>query len=339
MYRSNKGEFLKVTEMTEGWAGLLEKMQSVEKDVTVLEFLDKYFPAPGFAALRSHVTSFLEGFDLADISRASVKSILKEWLAEEDDNYRLPQGYGAMINYLAVLVNRKGVKVRTGMQVTSVSWQEGEVVVYTKEGHVFQAKKLLVTVPVSMLQIPPRKGGIRFTPKLHFNQQLASMIGFGAVVKIILKFRNTFWQRDAGFILSDQPIPTWWTQSPSPGTLLTGWVGGPPAAALSGSRDELILKKALSSLAAIYHCSPMELTEHLVWYKVFNWQKMEYFRGGYSFATLETPVAQQLISTPLADTIFFAGEGLYSGEHPGTVEAAISSGMNVSGKIKSSFRH
>ncbi len=334
MYRSQKGKFLKVPEMTEGWAGLLEKMQAVETDLTVLEFLDKNYNAPRYASLRRHVTSFLAGFDLADVSRASVKSILKEWLSEEDDNYRLPQGYGGMVNFLVDFITRMGVTLRTGLQVTSVSWEEGKVVVSTREGQEFKANKLLVTVPVSVLQSPPGEGGIRFMPPIHFNQQVASMIGFGAVVKIVLKFRKPFWQPDAGFILSDQPIPTWWTRLPSPEPVLTGWVGGPPAAALSKNADEFILNKALVSLAAIYHCSSTELQENLVWSKVFNWQKMEHVRGGYSYATLETSAAQQLIATPLAGTLFFAGEGLYSGGHPGTVEAAISAAMNIARTIR-----
>jgi monoamine oxidase len=51
-----------------------------------------------------------------------------------------------------------------------------------------------------------------------------------------LQFKTDFWTsyaEDIGFILSDEAIPTWWTQSPVQGKLLTGWHGGPKAATLS----------------------------------------------------------------------------------------------------------
>ena len=51
--------------------------------------------------------------------------------------------------------------------------------------------------------------------------------------------------------------------------------------------------------------------------------------GAYSYATVETEAAKKLMTTPLANTIFFAGEALYSGNHPGTVEAALVSALDA----------
>jgi monoamine oxidase len=45
------------------------------------------------------------------------------------------------------------------------------------------------------------------------------------------------------------------------------------------------------------------------------------------------PDARRLLKEPLEDTLYFAGEGLYEGEVPGTVEAAFSSGATVADKI------
>ncbi len=45
--------------------------------------------------------------------------------------------------------------------------------------------------------------------------------------------------------------------------------------------------------------------------------------GGYSYHTPESENALKLLNTPIQDTIFFSGEALYKGDHPGTVEAAI----------------
>ena len=53
----------------------------------------------------------------------------------------------------------------------------------------------------------------------------------------------------------------------------------------------------------------------------------------------QTSAASQLLNRPVNGTIFFAGEGLYEGASPGTVEAALISGKEAAGKlIKNSFK-
>ena len=66
---------------------------------------------------------------------------------------------------------------------------------------------------------------------------------------------------------------------------------------------------------------------------VFNWQQEETTLYGYSYNTLQTPAARQLLNTPIDSTIFFAGEGVYEGVSPGTVEAALVSGKQAAAKL------
>ena len=42
-----------------------------------------------------------------------------------------------------------------------------------------------------------------------------------------------------------------------------------------------------------------------------------------------TPACRQLLRTPVAETLYFAGEAIYEGTVPGTVEAAFHSGLEV----------
>ena len=59
------------------------------------------------------------------------------------------------------------------------------------------------------------------------------------MIKILLRFRRPWWRErkeelaEMSFLLSDQPIPVWWTQYPNRHPVLTGWFGGPRTAALS----------------------------------------------------------------------------------------------------------
>lgn len=336
MYRKSQGRFTEAAEMTEDWNGLLEKMEAEPADLTVKELLEKHFSGERYVLFRKHVRSYAEGFDLADISRASVKGMLKEWKEQEYTNFRIPAGYSRLMNYLADQAKSKGARVVTGQPVSKVHWQRGEVSVQTREGNQWTAARLLVTVPVSMLQKQASGAGIKFMPPVDIDQSGSGIIGFGAVIKLVFRFKRSFWQVDAGFILSDELIPTWWTQLPDPVPLITGWVGGLAASELSSEGDESLVEIGLGSLAAIYDLPVETLKEQLEHASVFNWQRQPYILGGYSYATVDGEAARTSLSVPLEDTLFFAGEAVYSGDHPGTVEAALVSGREAADRVKRS---
>ena len=44
-------------------------------------------------------------------------------------------------------------------------------------------------------------------------------------------------------------------------------------------------------------------------------------------------MARKILNLPVQETIFFAGEALYDGEVPGTVEAALVSGREAAEKV------
>jgi monoamine oxidase len=131
----------------------------------------------------------------------------------------------------------------------------------------------------------------------------------------------------------DQFIPTWWTQAPGNTPLLTGWLGGPPSNALAGQTEETVLQQSIKALAAVFGLTEQNLQQQLVAGRVFNWGANHFSAGGYSYATPLTNAALELLNTPLQGTVYFAGEALYNGAHPGTVEAALQSGKDTAEKI------
>ena len=67
--------------------------------------------------------------------------------------------------------------------------------------------------------------------------------------------------------------------------------------------------------------------------KVYNWTADPFARGSYSYATLQTKHAREILKKPIAQTLYFAGEALFAGEQLGTVEAALVSGLEVAKEI------
>jgi monoamine oxidase len=166
-------------------------------------------------------------------------------------------------------------------------------------------------------------------------------MGFGAVIKLVLEFREAFWDRtDAarpgwrtfpglGFLFSNAPVPTWWTRLPDPAPVLTGWLAGPAAANCGALPDEVLLDIALKSLSALTLAEPEALRALLVAHHVANWPADPYALGAYSYTVVGGEAALATLAAPVDGTLFFAGEALYQGPAVGTVEAALATGMRV----------
>jgi len=337
MYRIENNSWKEQVEIAVGWDNLIRKMNEVEGDVTVKRFLETYFHDEKYEELRKTVTRFAEGFDLADTNDASILELREEWM-ETDEQFRLKTPFDEVIEFLRGRLEKGGVEILLNSAVRKVKWRRGEVAVTTTTGKVFHAEKVLITVPLSVLQLDEEsERSILFEPQLADCIKAAREIGFGTVVKTIIEFDRPFWEdvrKDVGFIFSDELIPTWWTKLPEKNCLLTGWAGGPQAYPLMDKTDGFILDAAVKSLSHIFPRSIREISSSIKASTVVNWRKQPFIRGAYSFNYVGSRSAKELLNLPVDNTIFFAGEALYSGASPGTVEAALVSGKAAAEKIK-----
>jgi monoamine oxidase len=329
-YKKNQDELLPQIGMIEGWDDFLHLLCSAKEDHTLGHFLDANYGAEQHIELRRQAVDFAEGFDLADVDKVSAKSLYQEWVNTGND-YRINGGYGKLIDYLVNDCKLKGCQLFTNVPVEDLFWTFQSVQVITANTReVYNADFSLITASLGALH---HQSGINFHPPIpHYIDHLKN-IGFGTVIKVVLEFEYIFWKDDAGFIFSEEVIPTWWTQLPAQFPILTGWKGGPEVLNLKDHSEEQLLNIALNSVSSIFNISIDELRHHLVASKVFNWQNEPYVYGAYSYATTETAAALVVLNKSIEDTIFFAGEGYYSGLHPGTVEAAIVSAKETAERL------
>jgi len=338
MYRKENNTMLAEDEIIPGWDLLLKKMKQLKTDMNLQQFLEIYFAGRANDTFRDRIIAYAGGFDLADSHKASVLSLYKEWKAESEDNYRVSAGYKSLITYLEQKAKKKGCNILLGQTAQFIHWEQNDLTVYTEDDDHFYANKILVTVPISKLIQNGGIGFLEFYPAIDVYHRAANNIGFGTVVKIALKFKRPFWKDDTGFIFSDEKFfPTWWTKLPGITPLLTGWTGGPSADMLSGETTETILTEALNSLSVIFDRPVSSLREELVYAEIYNWKKNIHALGAYSYDMVNSAAAKKIMNEPVADTIYFAGEALYTGDHPGTVEAALVSGRDAAKKIKRSM--
>ena len=337
MVSFTKGKWQSGGKWPMGWKEMMNRLHDLKDDMTIAEFLKKYFPDPAFADLRQTVQNFSEGYDGADITKASTFALREELTQEEKGQYRIQGGYQQLIRYLEQSCKAQNCTIYNPCVVKRISWKKDKVEIVSADGKTFKGNKVIITVPLGVLVAAPADtASIIFEPPIEKYIHAASLIGYGSVIKILLQFNNPFWrerEKNIGFLLSGENIPTWWTQAPDKYPLLTGWLCGPKAWALREETDAYILKMALDSLAAIFSLDLVRLQEMLTAWHVGSWQQNSFARGGYSYCTLETFMARQILNTPVDKTLFFAGEGYYEGGPTGTVEAALASGKLTAQKI------
>ncbi|QIX60221.1 FAD-dependent oxidoreductase [Hymenobacter sp. BT18] len=339
-YEVQAGQVQESTDFLPDMPALLDKLQALPQDMSLADFLHTHFPGPEHQQLRERVTQFAEGYNAADARLASAFALRDEWAGGgAEDSPRPVGGYGQLMDFLQRQAQEAGAALHLATAIRQLSWQPGQVVAEDQLGHTLQARQALITVPTGVLRAhPTQPGHLAFSPELPAHRQAAAHLGFGDVIKVLLEFEEPFWPGvsavpDLGFIFSDAPIPTWWSQRPVPRPLLTGWLGGPAATRHRHTPDAELLELALNSLAATLTVPVQQLQQQVVAHRVLNWGADPWAQGAYSYVSVEAAAARQMLSTPVEDTLFFAGEGLYEGPYTGTVEAALVSGRNAAWQI------
>jgi len=337
MVRYKDGRFTKDDHFIEGWELLIKKLDELTEDITLYEFLQQYFHDDKYKALRDLVIGFVSGYDTADQHLASCFALRKEWESEDDGaQHRIDVGYCTMMDYMADKFQSNGGKIHFSSIVKQIDWKAGDVKVITGNGVLYSAEKLAIALPLGVLQADKKeRAAVTFHPAIQEQSRAINDIGFGAIVKILLEFDAPFWEqyddnlKDMAFLFSDEEIPTWWTQAPNHSSLLTGWLGGPPAADKKDMTEEELLQIALTSLSHIFKLGVDELKARLLAWNVVNWTTDPFTLGSYSYDTVPSHAAKAVLNKPVENTLFFAGEYLYEGAAMGTVEAALSSGETV----------
>jgi monoamine oxidase len=306
----------------------LKTRTSPDNDETFQSFLDR---GPYEEGEKKAATGFIEGFNAARKEEVSVASIAKDMRAGEeidgDSSFRIQEGYVAVARALA----GSTASVRLGSVVDSIEWQPGACTVKLHSGETLRSSRVLVTVPLGVLQ----SGAIRFVPEPHEILEAVRALRFGQAARVVLRFGRAFWEddprfEDAGFILSDEPVfPTWWTTLPTRTPILTGWSAGPKADPLIGLSKDEVVERALDSLGRILGREPARLENG--WYH--DWHADPFARGAYSYVPAGALPAREALARPVEDTLYFAGEAIDLAGYGGTVHGAIVSGRRAARQI------
>lgn len=325
----------------------LERVRRPARDLSFADFLNGPARKALSARARKFARALVEGFDAADATRASTLEILAEWSgssAADAPTFRPQGGYGELVSAMAADLDPALAHLHLNTIVHAVEWRRGAVVVratHFGQALAFQAPRTIVTLPIGVLQLPVQAPhAVRFDPPLKQKQGALAGLGAGPVIKVLLQFREPFWERldrgryrDAAFFHApDAPFPTFWTPLPVRAPILVAWCAGPNAARLAGRDDAHVVACALESVTMLFGKRASAL-DQLRAAHVHDWQADPFARGAYSFVTVGASFARKALARPLQDTLYFAGEAADTRGEAATVAGALQSGEDAARRV------
>lgn len=235
-------------------------------------------------------------------------------------------GFGQITDYLA-----KDLEIKTEQVVTEIDYRGDLVKITTNAGKVWFAEKVLITVPLGVLQ----KKSITFIPPLPQEKQMAiQTLGMGLLNKLYLQFPAAFWDGDAelfGFVSEEKGRWCEWynMQELLDKPVLLGFVAGSYAVEMETHTDQEIVRDAMDVLRMMFGNEIPEPTQVYM----TRWAMDPYAGGSYSYIkTGSRPWMRKTLASPIDDKVFFAGEATDS-DYPATVHGAYLSGIREAKSI------
>ena len=211
--------------------------------------------------------------------------------------------------------------------VTNIDYSGEQVRVTTAAGETYQADRVLVTVPIKILQ----KEMINFDPAWPQEKRAAlDTIDMPAGLKVFLSFSERFYPDIVMENLSSGTEKTFYDaafgKDTNDAVLGLFTVGEPARRYTDLGSDELIVAEVLAELDTIFDGKASRFLKEAV---VQNWSAEPYIQGSYSHYGSNFDSTMQILLEPLGNKVYFAGEALNEGGDTSTVHGAAESAYRV----------
>jgi monoamine oxidase len=318
-----------------------------DSDQPVSELIVKHGGRLGHPGELDAVVQYVQSFHAADLSLMGSRALAENELTEDegaDELHRVREGYGALAHRLADRAIRSGADIHFRTEVRSVAWRPGEVDVRvrTEDGHeeTLRAARAVIALPLGAVQRMLGDGARGLTPAPAGWAQALATLHLGPAHRVSLGFDERWWAPDGGrgpgFIRGTaEAFPIWWTALPSEVPVITGWIGGPRAAALVGRGDSALVAIGIESLASVFGRDPGEVRSRARAGYAHDWSNDAYAGGAYSYGGVGAIEARTAAVQPVDGTLFLAGEAVAGGGNNATVHGALASGWEAARRVLS----
>uniref|UniRef100_UPI0040475373 flavin monoamine oxidase family protein n=2 Tax=Roseivirga sp. TaxID=1964215 RepID=UPI0040475373 len=218
--------------------------------------------------------------------------------------------------------------------VVEINYEADTVIVKTADNELYEADKILVTVPIKMLQ----NEQIAFQPEIpQAKREAIDKIFMGDGIKIFIEFDEKFYPdilsygnvfkalKEENKFVYDAAF-----KKDSDKNILGLFAINEKASAYTKLNEEEIILKFLSELDEMFEG---KATTHYKQHIIQNWSKEPYIQGAYSYSfDGNKKDIVNIIAQPLMDKIYFAGEAL-SKDNQSMVQGACDSAYSTIEKM------
>ncbi|SEK60585.1 monoamine oxidase [Sphingomonas palmae] len=236
------------------------------------------------------ISGYANGANLSDVS-------LHDWLAYEDtateDNWAVREGYGTLVAHHAGTV-----PIRTGVAASRVDHAGPHLRVTTNAGTI-TARAAIIAVPTTVLA----DERLSFTPALPDKRHAAAALPLGVADKAFLAVDGATWPHDAHLI--GNPYRTCTAShrlSPFGWPVVESFFGGDCADQLEdGDAAAFAIDELVALLGSDWRTRFTPIT-------ATRWRHEAWIEGSYSHARVGKADQRAMLSQPIDDRLFFAGE-------------------------------
>lgn len=218
-------------------------------------------------------------------------------------------------------------KIIVNKEIISVDYSSSKIILTDQNNENQMFDYCCVAVPLNLIQ------NMKFIPELPAKKaSLLKQVEVDSLGKFLLKFSESFWPKNARYLVIPGLINIYWTCTKTSEPILTGFVGGSKCdeiEKLYKEDKEKTIKILLNEIEEALHIKVEHCYLDSFW---FNWGTARFFQGGYSHPTKNLNNIKIEINEPIDLRIYFAGEGLAK-KHNSTVHGAIESGKYAAKRI------
>jgi monoamine oxidase len=238
------------------------------------------------------VSTYINGFELKDVSLHDMDAY-----EDTDINWRLPDGYGALIAAYGA-----PCPVALNTEVTVIDHSGARIRIETSRG-TLSAAKVIVCVPTNLIA----NENIRFTPPLPIKVEAAAGLPLGADNKVMLALSDAEkWPSDIG--LRGAAMRTGvgsFHLRPSGRPCIAGFFGGSFARKLEDAGEGALAAQSIDEIVALLGS---DIRSKLTPLAESRWGHDRFAQGAYSAAKPGHADARAVLAAPVDGRLFFAGE-------------------------------
>ena len=298
----------------------VENIMRSDGSLPDMSFLD-YAEQQGLGNDYKNIVEQLAGDSGADSTDISIKwnAIEEEEWNSGNTDFKFEASFFDLIDKHITDDIKDSIQLNT--PITKINYSVEGVSVTDNQGKSYQADKIIVTVPITILQ----DNDIEFEPALPQSKMDAfNKIGMGAGMKVFLKFSSKFYDEN---IVGGEVCAAYADEiigKNGSDHVLLAFVMGKQAEHLTSLGSDMAITNALLAELDIMYGG--QATASFIDSHVEDWTKNPFIKGAYSYSKVGIGNARSIAAESVNDKLYFAGEAMNLNGHHQTVHGAIETG-------------